>query len=81
MPMSSNFVKQQLNVIVFYLHMLDITTFVMAMPLPYKAKMRGALLPCMLCPCKFYLVQVDTVLLGSKLLELCFGFAKCGFFF
>jgi hypothetical protein len=45
MPMSSNFVKQQLNVVVFYLLELDITTFVMAMPLPYKAKMRGALLP------------------------------------
>jgi len=64
--------RQQLNVIVFWLPMLDIATFVMVrhVPLPYKAKMKGTLLTCTLCPCKFYPIQVDNVLLGSKLLKL-----------
>ncbi len=64
--------RQQFNVIVFYLPMLDIATFIMArhVLLPYKAKMRGVLLSCTLCPCKFHPIQVDNVLLGSKRLEL-----------
>jgi hypothetical protein len=71
-PTSSNFMRQQFNVIVFYLPMLDIATFVMARHVlfPYTTKMEGVLLPCTLCPSKFHPIQVDNVLLGSKLLEL-----------